>query len=47
MYFSGDPLNNKDWLLKKHTKAKQTQSVVSFNISKKERIGIFNLTLGE
>ena len=47
MYFSGDPLNNKDWLLKKHTKAKQTQSVVSFNIPKKEHIGIFNLTLGE
>ena len=47
MYFSGDPLNNKDWLLKKHTKAKQTQSTVSFNLSKKERIGIFNLTLSE
>ena len=47
MYFSDEPLNDKDKLLQKQSKENQSKCIVTFKQIKKELIGQFNLTLGK
>ena len=45
MYFSGEPLNDKDKLLQKHSKEEQGKCIVTFHQKKRDLVGQFNLTL--
>ena len=45
MYFSGEPLNNKDRLLQNFSKKEREKCIVSFYKNKNQQSGQFNLTL--
>ena len=45
MYFSDEPLNNKDKLLQNHSKEEREKSVVTFYQREQKQFGQFNLTL--
>jgi protocatechuate 3,4-dioxygenase, beta subunit len=45
MYFSGEPLNNKDRLLQNHSKEEREKCIVSFYKKKQLQLGQFDLTL--
>ncbi len=45
MYFSGEPLNDKDRLLQDHSKKEQEKCIVTFYQKKQKQFGEFNLTL--
>ena len=45
MYFSDEPLNNKDRLLQNHSKKEREKSVVTFYQREQKQFGQFNLTL--
>jgi hypothetical protein len=45
MYFSNEPLNNKDRLLKNHPKEEQEKCIVTFYQKGQDKFGQFNLIL--